>query len=253
MFEAASLQELWGKFGSSDVASSSDVGNLKDLFSDKSKENFERLIKPEEFIVPKRPKLDDESEVKGKNKRKKERKPKRPKVDESLDAEVGVDNKEGVAAESGDSTNDPSALPRTVFIGNIPLTETVKSIRHICQEFGDVESLRLRSVPIAGTAVDDNGNQNLVKKVCSNSRQFGEQKGSFNAYVVFKEAASVGKALAANNRMIGNRHLRFDRVPPTLFDPRRSLFIGNLHHYADEEALRRHFAAVCNHMSYDVQ
>jgi nucleolar protein 12 len=97
-------------------------------------------------------------------------------------------------------------------------------------------------VPISGAKVDEAGNQNLVRKVCVNSKQFGEQKGSFNAYVRFGDAISATEALQANNSLFGSRHVRVDRVHPTLFDPRRSIFLGNLPHYADEEELREYFA-----------
>ena len=41
-------------------------------------------------------------------------------------------------------------------------------------------------------------------------------------------------ALQANNEVWGTRHLRVDRMNPTLFDTKRSVFIGSLPHYADE-------------------
>ena len=62
--------------------------------------------------------------------------------------------------------------------------------------------------------------------------------------VVFKDPSSVTKALVVNNREVGDRHLLVDRANPTLFDPKRSVFIGSLPHYTDEEELRKHFAEV---------
>ena len=110
-------------------------------------------------------------------------------------------------------------------------------MKSLFKEFGDVISLRLRSVPIAGTAVDDKGNQNLVKKICTNSRNFGDQKGSFNAYVVFKTREEATKALSANNRILNNRHLRVDKSNPTHFDPKLTIFLGSLPYYTDEVIL----------------
>lgn len=47
-------------------------------------------------------------------------------------------------------------------------------------------SVRFRSLPIAGTAVDEAGNINLVKKVCANTKKFSSAKDSQNAYgIVF--------------------------------------------------------------------
>ena len=172
---------------------------------------------------------------------------------EAAAEERGEDSDEGSeheeVPEEPTASRDGSAASnandsRTLFMGNIPISETVKSIGAFCAKFGEVHSVRLRSVPVEGTAVDDKGNQDLVKKVCTNAGKFGTQKKCFNAYVVFKEEASVAKALTANNSLMGKRHLRVDKANPTLFDTRRSVFIGGLPHYMDEEALREHFAKV---------
>ena len=101
--------------------------------------------------------------------------------------EVDDDN----AESTGPIVTDGSKDDFTVFLGNVPKTETVKSLKKYCTNFGEVESVRLRSIPVAGTAVDEAGNQNLVRKVCAISRNFADVKGSFNAYVVFKSKDSV--------------------------------------------------------------
>jgi nucleolar protein 12 len=155
--------------------------------------------------------------------------------------------------ESVPLVSDPSKSHVTIFIGNIPKTESIKSLTKFCSKFGAVESCRLRSVPVAGTAVDEKGNFNLVRKVCANSGLLGDQKGSFNAYVVFKHISAVEKALKANNEILGIRHLRIDTVNPSLFDPKRSVFIGNLPHYTDEEDLRNHFVKVLPNGQKDIE
>ena len=234
-------------------ASEGDQGALSTLFSHESLQKFARVIKPEEIAIVK--KVAVTSTVEGESDEtavKKKKKPKtrnrRPQESESAD----INNASGSAETPENSSLKPETEPdgeasrdhRTVFIGNIQTSETVKSIKKLCQEFGEVESVRLRSVPVAGTAVDEAGNQDLVRKVCANSREFSDTKGSFNAYVVFKKAESVSLALTANNRLVGKRHLRVDKANPTLFDPKLSVFIGSLPHYTDEEHLRGHFAAV---------
>jgi nucleolar protein 12 len=140
---------------------------------------------------------------------------------------------------------------RTLFVGNIPLKETVKSITKLFTDYGTVESCRMRSVPIAGAKVDEAGNQKLVKKVCVNSQKFGEQKGSYNAYIVYKDTDAVSGAdsvktaiTAMNNKLLGDRHLRVDSATPTLFDPKRTVFVGGLPYYADEEEVRKFFSEV---------
>lgn len=98
---------------------------------------------------------------------------------------------------------------------------------------------------MSGTAVDEHGNQNLVKKVCVNSKKYGDQKGSFNAYIVYKSKDSVNLAIVGkNNVTLDKRHLRVDSIPPSLFDNTRTVFLGGVPHYADEEQIREHFAQV---------
>lgn len=169
------------------------------------------------------------------------------------DMDLGIDGegaKESVAEIISSAKEDTSK--RTIFAGNIPLTETVKSLtKYFTTHYGEVESVRLRSVPIAGVKVEEKGNSNLVKKVCTNARKFGEQKGSFNAYVVFKSATVAAEAVRnqrSNNKggiIMGGRHVRLDTTnPPTLFDPKRSVFLGSLPVFVDEEKVREHFAKV---------
>lgn len=186
-------------------------------------------------------------------------KPKKRKADE-LDPETEkkaeVPQEVPLSTEDSDlhdAAHDATKNHVTAFFGNVPITETAKSVKKYCSQFGEVDCVRLRSIPVAGTAVDDAGNQNLVRKVCANSRNFMDIKGSFNAYVVFKAEEAVTAALSANNQLWGTRHLRVDRMKPTLFDPKRSVFIGSLPHYTDEEDLRNHFAKVLPYGHDDIE
>ena len=225
------------------------VSSLSDIFSDQSRDKFVRTNKPAEY-VPK-PKAVPVSTKEKKRKWKKEDREQAALSTEATVSSVHVEVDETKIQEKKDAAAHINM--QTVFIGNLPLTESVKSIRKLCSEFGEVESVRLRSVPVAGAKVDEAGNQDLVRQVCVNQRAFGEQKGSFNAYVVFKDKASVASALKANNRVLGTRHLRFDTATPSHFDPRRTVFVGSLHHYADEEKLREHFAAVLSNGHDDIE
>lgn len=242
---------------------------LSMMFSSEEKERFARKFKPVEIEPLPKPQAVEAEEEKKDKKKKKEKWKKRTL--ESAEAEHILATRGSAAEDKGDEAGDSSTVSRrgswaaaepsaseedqdalspaaaienTLFIGNIPLSESIKSIKRLCAEFGEVVSVRLRSVPIAGTAVDEAGNQNLVKKICANRRQFSTVKGSFNAYVVFKDKESVSRAVLANGRVLGDRHLRFDFGVPTMFDPKKTVFVGSLPLYTDEEELRNHFASV---------
>lgn len=161
------------------------------------------------------------------------------------------------SAEDGDEQSQPPAeadkhirneeADRTIFVGNLPISMQSRDVSLLFRPYGYVESVRLRSVPVAGTKVpeDEAGNQSLVKKICVNKGKLGDQKGSLNAYVVFREASSVQAAVSAmNNTVHGNRHIRVDSSTPTLFEPSRSLFLGNLPFLCDEEEVRQFFVGL---------
>ena len=217
--------------------------SLSNLFSDAEKEKYQRIIKPREF--PERNNVDANVGEKSLKRKKPKSSQKAIALDSSESIGTKIDETERL--EATDSPSDATTLrneENTVFVGNVPISYTLKKISSLFGKCGDIESLRMRSVPTSGTAVDDHGNQNLVKKVCSNSKMFGDQKGSFNAYVVFRSKESVESALQLNGTLVDGRHLRVDKARPTLFDPKRTVFLGSLHHYSDEEELREHFSKV---------
>eukprot|EP00904_Undaria_pinnatifida_P009138 jgi/Undpi1/5354/HiC_scaffold_2.g00635.m1 len=100
---------------------------------------------------------------------------------------------------------------RTIFVGNLPITFNPKKVKGRFKEYGAIESVRLRSVAVEGMAVDKAGDQaslsppclplpsfrrsiQLVRKVCVNRGMVDKEvKSSVNAYVVYKELASVDK------------------------------------------------------------
>jgi hypothetical protein len=73
-----------------------------------------------------------------------------------------------------------------VFVGNLSTTITKPKLVKVFKEFGEVESVRLRSMALEGTKIADHGNQKLVKKVSANKRLLSDVKDTYNAYVVFK-------------------------------------------------------------------
>ena len=186
---------------------------------------FERLVKPEEFSL-KRKSVQNEQKSDNSERSRKNRK--------GNDGEsTGND-----ADDDETSSNHIDKSIRTLFVGNVSVSMSVKSIKKLFTEYGEVESVRVRSIPVAGTAVDQPGNQDLVRKVCAIKNNLGDQKGSMNAYIVFKDPESIEKALVANNTFVNNRHLRVDYVKPSILEPKNTIFIGSIHHYVDEEDLR---------------
>lgn len=207
------------------------MNSLANLFSDAAKQKFARVInKPQPAVV----------EV----------------AEDAPEEESELAEADEAALDGQPREDDQTANERTVFVGNVPITESQKSLEKLFGQFGAVESVRLRSVPIEGAKVDDAGNQSLVRKICINKKKFGEQKGSFNAYIKFKSADSVAAALTLNNHLLGSnpgRHLRVDRSNPTVFHTKLTVFIGNVPYYADEEELRAHFAAVLPNGQTDIE
>jgi nucleolar protein 12 len=142
---------------------------------------------------------------------------------------------------------------RTVFVGNVSIAATEKQIRELFKEHGEVESVRLRSVPLAGVKVDDHGNQDLVKRISANKGKMGDQKESQNAYIVFAAVDSVARAIKAlDNVKFLTRTLRVDTESPSLFDTSTTVFLGGLSKFCDEERLREFFAKVLPNGQADI-
>lgn len=266
------------------------AAGLASMFSSTSMNKFARAVKPEEIVVKtkRQPVLDPEDQEKERLKQEK-RKVKRAKRYDALDKaeqaalqrskpdESDATRREVIAAKpaaatasapasaSASASASAAAAPgvdrRSVFFGNVPLSATVAlgvaKMRTYCSKFGAVESLRVRSLPIEGTAVDEAGNQTLVRRVCAQQSKLGAQKSAMNVYVVFQDEASVALALAENNTVMGEgkdaRHIRVDRAAPSAFPPALTVFLGGVPLYADEEELRAHFAAVLPNGQEDIR
>ena len=218
------------------------ANQITNLFAADLQQKFQRTAVPLEFEIQKKvPVVVEESNDKKKKKRKRDSEVEDAVIEQTTTPEISEQNDEEFDVSKIVSAEKNN---RTIFVGNVPLSYSSALLMKHFQKYGEVESIRMRSVPIAGTAVDEVGNQNLVKKVCANAKLFGDQKGSYNAYIVFKSPECVANALQANNDMIETRHIRVDKAIPTLFDTKRTVFIGSISHYTDEEKLREHFSKV---------
>ncbi|XP_026179694.1 RNA-binding protein 34 [Mastacembelus armatus] len=124
---------------------------------------------------------------------------------------------------------------RTVFVGNLPISCTKKTLRSLFRDKGSIESIRFRSVV--------REDQSMSRRVATITRKVHPKKQSMNAYVVFKDEDGVAKALERNGMELEKDfHIRVDRVTDSsAHDHRRSVFVGNLSFEINELAFRRHF------------
>ncbi|KAH6790717.1 RNA-binding family protein [Perilla frutescens var. frutescens] len=144
--------------------------------------------------------------------------------------------------------DDENKLLRTVFVGNLPLKLKKKEIAKEFGKFGEVESVRIRSVPIVDGKIPRKGA--VIKK------QINESGDSVHAYVVFKTEESAQASLAYNMAVVGGNHIRVDRAcpprkklkgeNPLLYDNKRTVFLGNLPFDVRDEEIYQLFASIKN-------
>ncbi|XP_020978411.1 nucleolar protein 12 isoform X2 [Arachis ipaensis] len=131
---------------------------------------------------------------------------------------------------SKEGFDDEEKLLRTVFVGNLPLKVKKKTLLKEFKKFGEVESVRIRSVPIQDTKKPRKG-AILAKKI-------NDAADSVHAYIVFKTEESAQASLSHNMAVVEGNHIRVDRACPPrkklkgeitpLYDNKRTLFVGNL-------------------------
>ncbi|KAI9177166.1 hypothetical protein LWI28_011881 [Acer negundo] len=165
---------------------------------------------------------------------------KRKKADDKTEDTMVTTNEEGF--------DDENKLLRTVFVGNLPLNIKKKSLLKEFSKFGDVESVRIRSVPILDTKVPRKGA--ILKK------QINDNVDSVHAYIVFNSEQSAEAALAHNMAVVGGNHVRVDRACPPrkklkgentpLYDNKRTVFVGNLPFDVKDEEIYQLFCGLNN-------
>jgi len=136
----------------------------------------------------------------------------------------------------------PERLERTLFIGNVSINVTKKTLKKIFIEFGEIESLRFRSFVGADLKVP--------KKVAVIKMEYHAECKSLHAYVVYKNKESISKALTCNGMVVEGLHLRVDTATPAKQNKNRnSLFIGNLPFNIADEDVYKHFK-LCGPIDY---
>ncbi|XP_062429673.1 RNA-binding protein 34 [Rhea pennata] len=125
---------------------------------------------------------------------------------------------------------------RTVFVGNLPVNCTAQMLKSLFKEYGQIESIRFRSVVPA--------EDTLSKKLAAIKRKVHPNMKYINAYVVFKEECDAVKALKKNGTQIASGfHIRVDLASKnSSHDNKRSIFLGNLSYDISDDAVREHFS-----------
>lgn len=127
-------------------------------------------------------------------------------------------------------------IRRTLFVGNIPYSKKCKKdIKKIFGKYGQIETIRIRTVPVKDARYSP--------KMALIKNELHPDRTTVNAYVKFKDQNSVNEALAENNTVLNENHLRVSRSDTTgaEHDPKLSVFVGNLPFTIEDEVLRSKF------------
>ncbi|KAM0934130.1 putative RNA recognition motif domain, nucleotide-binding alpha-beta plait domain superfamily [Dioscorea sansibarensis] len=147
-----------------------------------------------------------------------------------------------VSKEDEEEFDDEEKLLRTVFVGNLPLRTKKKALMKEFGRFGEIESVRIRSVPLVDSKIPRKGA--IIKG------KINESVDSVHAYIVFKQEQSANAALSHNMAEVGSNHIRVDMACPPrkklkgtapLYDRKRTVFVGNLPFDVKDEELYRLF------------
>ncbi|CAM0878238.1 unnamed protein product [Alopecurus aequalis] len=157
--------------------------------------------------------------------------------------DVAVAAAGGAGEEGGEEAfDDESKLLRTVFVGNLPLRTKKKALTKEFAAFGEVESVRIRSVPLGDTKIPRKGA--VIKG------QINDSVDNVHAYIVFKDEQCARAALSHNMALFNGNHMRVDMACPPrkklrgegpLYDRKRTVFVGNLPFDVKDEELYQLF------------
>ncbi|NXU81954.1 RBM34 protein, partial [Oreotrochilus melanogaster] len=176
---------------------------------------------------------DEEEEQKLSQNKVKQKKKASQAVTKSVNSDTGTTVK-----QRKEKVADEEVSRRTVFVGNLPVSCTVQELKSLFKEYGQIKSIRFRSLIPAEDTVS--------KKVAAIKHQVHPNAKFVNAYVVFKQECDAVKALNENGTEIAHGfHIRVDIASKnSSHDNKRSVFLGNLSYDISDDAVREHFS-VC--------
>ncbi|KAK6947403.1 RNA recognition motif domain [Dillenia turbinata] len=241
-----------------------DSDNVEEVKKSKKSEELNKLAMLE---IGRREAGDADSgmELNGVDGSKKRKKRKREEIEEEYEAKnYGIAAKEEgekrvVVGEKRKKMDDPgesmvekegfddeNKLSRTIFVGNLPLKVKKKVLLKEFSQFGEIESIRIRSVPILDSK--------LSRKGAILQGKINESADSVHAYIVFKVEQSAQASLSQNLALVGGNHIRVDKACPPhkklrgddapLYDPKRTVFVGNLPFDVKDEEIYKLFRGI---------
>ncbi|KAK9120558.1 hypothetical protein Syun_018175 [Stephania yunnanensis] len=147
---------------------------------------------------------------------------------------------------SKEGFDDEDKLLRTVFVGNLPLKLKKKALLKEFGRFGEIDSARIRSVPLVDSKTPRKG---AIFK-----GKINESVDSVHAYIVFKDEKAAQASLSHNMAVLGGNHIRVDMACPPrkklkgeqvpLYDNKRTVFVGNLPFDVKDEEVYQLFCGI---------
>ncbi|KAK9768616.1 Nucleolar protein 12 [Basidiobolus ranarum] len=197
-----------------------------------------RAVKPAKKEIEKRKEAEAEDEDSDGQPVKKQRVNAKPASERNV-SRMGKTEASGKIGEKETKVkeDEPEKIARTIFVGNLSVSvinkTEYKQLKARFAEFGEIESIRFRSVAFA---------ELMPRKAAFINKNLHPERNSVNAYIVYKEKAGAQAALKTNGTMFLERHLRVDKSDNTGSQDRKtSVFVGNLAFDVDEEDLWQHF------------
>ncbi|XP_063542050.1 uncharacterized protein LOC134750739 [Cydia strobilella] len=181
--------------------------------------------------------IESETEENNKEVLEKSAEPEEPSSDEEDTSSPKKKEKvESQETEKVREINTVEEIKRTLFVGNVPFSKKCKKeIKKIFSKYGQIESVRIRTVPVKDPSV--------TPKLAVIKQELHPERTTVNVYVKFSDPQCVEQALAENNTVLNNNHLRVTRSGSTgaEHDPRHSVFVGNIPFALEDEGLREKF------------
>ncbi|CAD1472645.1 unnamed protein product [Heterotrigona itama] len=155
--------------------------------------------------------------------------------EESEEEKVEKSNSINNSGEEDSYLEDLKKDKRTIFVNNLPKNITKKKVEKLFKKFGKIDTVRLRGkIPKS---------LNIPKRTAAITNDLHSKLKSIYAFVKFESEESVKKALSVNGEIFEGNYLqvRASHKSDNDYDPKKAVFIGNLHFNIDINTIRKHF------------